>query len=400
MDIQGRSMSVTAVCNQLFCHIQSSFEIRCLVKRQYRGKFLMCERFRHVYGGNFADQDLGISRYGKACDLCDGCSLLAYNLRINGSCLGQDDLANLIQFVLVQNMAAALKELGSHCRIDICDRRYRLFRRTDHTIIKRLGMDHRINCCLNITAAVHDNRYISRTNADCWIAGRISRLHHAGASGCQNHVYRFHNQVGQLDRRLIYPSDDTFRSACLYSCLKNNLRRFNCTFLRTRMRADDDCIPGLQTDETFEDCSRSRVRGRNDRSHKAYRFRDLLDAKSLILFDHADCLNLLIRIVHILSRIVILDDLVFHNTHSGLFTGHLRKRNTLFIRSHGSLKEDLVDLLSRESSKYFLRLSHRSDLFLEQLHLSLRFRCIFSFLFCHKYPPSIAFIFDIPEYPW
>ncbi len=261
-------------------------------------------------------------------------------------------------------------------------------------------MDDGVDGHDNVGALVDYSGHVAGANAQGGGAGGVGGLHHAGASGCQNHVYRFHNQVGQLDRRLIYPSDDTFRSACLYSCLKNNLRRFNCTFLRTRMRADDDCIPGLQTDETFEDCSRSRVRGRNDRSHKAYRFRDLLDAKSLILFDHADCLNLLIRIVHILSRIVILDDLVFHNTHSGLFTGHLRKRNTLFIRSHGSLKEDLVDLLSRESSKYFLRLSHRSDLFLEQLHLSLRFRCIFSFLFCHKYPPSIAFIFDIPEYPW
>ncbi len=156
------------------------------------------------------------------------------------------------------------------------------------------------------------------------------------------------------------------------------------------MRADDDRIPGLQTDQTLEDSGRGRVRRRDDCSHKTYRLCDLLDTKSSILFNHTNGLNLLISIIHILSSIMILDDLVFHHTHTGLFAGQLCKRNTLFVGSHGSLKEDLVYLLFCERSKNLLRFSHRSDLFLQQLNLSLRFRCIFCFLFCHKYPPSIA----------
>ena len=134
-------MAVAAVCHQSLCHIQSGLEVRCLVERQYRRKLLMCEGLGYIYRSNLTNQDLGLSRYGKSSQFCDRCSLLSYNLRIDSACLGQNDLAYLVQFILVQHMAAALDEFFSYCIIDICNCSYRLLGCTDHTIVKRLGMD-------------------------------------------------------------------------------------------------------------------------------------------------------------------------------------------------------------------------------------------------------------------
>ena len=154
----------------------------------------MCEWLCRIYRIHFTDQDLGIFRNLKTCQLCDSSCFLTYNLRIYRAIFIQNNLPHLVEFGLIQHMTATLDKFRTYLIINICNGSYRLFGCTDHTIIKGLGMDYRIDCRRNITAAVHDNRCISRSHADGRMSGRIGCSHHARTTGCQNHIHRFHQK--------------------------------------------------------------------------------------------------------------------------------------------------------------------------------------------------------------
>ena len=80
-------------------------------------------------------------------------------------------------------------------------------------------MDDGVYCHTDICCIVNDNRSISCAYAQCWLAGRICSLNHAGAASSQDDVSVSHNLIGQFQRRNVDPSDDALRSACLNSCL-------------------------------------------------------------------------------------------------------------------------------------------------------------------------------------
>ena len=108
----------------------------------------------------------------------------------------------------------------------------------------------------------------------------------------------------------------------------------------------------FRADQSLKDCSGSRVSGGDNRSNQADGLSDLLDAVSLVLFDHAAGLGILICIVDILCSIVVLDDLIFHYAHAGLFYSHLSQRDTLLVGCHCCLIENLVHLLLSKCGKY------------------------------------------------
>ena len=258
-------------------------------------------------------------------------------------------------------MASAFDKFIFYSVIDVSDSCYRLFGSTDHTIVKGFGMNDRVNSCLDVTGAVHDNGNISGPNADCRFSGRICSLYHSRTACCQDNVNRSHQFVGKFQSGFFYPADDSFRSTCFYCCFQNDLCSLNGTFLCTGVRADDDGVPCLQADQTFEDGSGSRVSGRNNGAYNTYRLCNFLNSIGSILFNHAAGFCPFICIVCILCCIMIFDNFVFCNAHSGFFTGKLCKWNTLFICSHSSLKKDFVYLFLSESSKFFLSFFHGSN---------------------------------------
>ena len=67
---------------------------------------------------------------------------------------------------------------------------------------------------------------------------------------------------------------------------------------------------------------------------------------------------MLIGVVDILSGIVVLDYLVFYDTHSGFFHCHFCQRQTCVVCSQRSCPEDLVYLFLRECRKLCLCLTH------------------------------------------
>ena len=244
-------------------------------------------------------------------------------------------------------------------------------------------MDNGINSSLDITGTVHNNRSITRTYTDCRFSGWVSSFNHAGTAGSQNYINCFHQFIGKFNGRFFNASDDSFRCACFYSCFIYDLCSFCSTFLCTWMRADQDGISCFQTDQTFENCSGSRVRSRNNRTYKTNRLCDFLDSIRFIFFDHTTGLYTFVSVKHIFGSVMVLDNFVFYYTHTGFGNGHLCQWNTCFIRSHCSFKENFVYLLLSKGCKFFLRLSHSSNLCLKSFYAVDDFRYFgFDFL-CH-----------------
>ena len=98
--------------------------------------------------------------------------------------------------------------------------------------------------------------------------------------------------------------------------------------------------------------------------------RDLLDAVGLVLLYHAAGLGVLVGVVDILGGVVVLDDLVLHNTHAGLLHGHFGQGDTLEVGGHCGGAEDLVDLLLGVGGVDLLRLTDPGE------HLLERFRIV------------------------
>lgn len=91
-----------------------------------------------------------------------------------------------------------------------------------------------------------------------------------------------HQLVGQLDGRLVDPTDDVFRRTGGDSGLQHDIGGFVGGILRTRVRREDDAIAGFQADQRFEDRGRSWVGGRNDTANQADRFGDGDGTESVI----------------------------------------------------------------------------------------------------------------------
>ena len=127
------------------------------------------------------------------------------------------------------------------------------------------------------------------------------------------------------------------------------------------MRADDDRITCFQCDQSFEDCSRCRVCCRNNGCDQTNRFRDFLNTISSVFFDHTAGFCVLICVVYILSSVMVLDNLIFYNTHSGFFHCVFCKRDTGFVSSSSSSFENLIYLLLGKCCENLLCLFHGCD---------------------------------------
>ena len=111
------------------------------------------------------------------------------------------------------------------------------------------------------------------------------------------------------------------------------------------MGADDDAVAGLEAQEGLEDGGGGGVGGGDHRGDDAHRLRDLHDAVSLILFDDAAGLGVLIGVVDVLCGIVVLNDLIFHHAHAGFLHSHFGQGDTGLVGGGSGSQEDPVYLL-------------------------------------------------------
>ena len=359
VDVEGRCMAIAAVCNKTLSFCDSIVKILSLIHSKYRGKFLMCEFLADINGLNLTDEDLGLSRYSNACHLSDGSSFLSYDLGIQRT-VDEDCLSDFLDLVFLKEVASSVKELFFNFFINALQNSYGLLGSADHTIVKCLGVDNGVNCKTDICTVINDGRCISRSNTNSRFTGGVSCLNHSRTTSCKDDISVLHYHVGKVKARDIDPSDDSFRCTCSNSSFQNNFCCFDCRFLSTRMRADDDRVTCFQGNKRFIDCCRSRVGRRNNCGDQSYRLQDLFDSVCLVFFYNTTCLCVLVCIVNILCCVMVLDNLVFHDTHACFLNSHFGKWDTHFVSGSSSCLKDLVNLLLCVGSEDLLCFFHCS----------------------------------------
>ena len=388
VNVQGSSMSVTAVCNQTLSLYNCLVKGLSLVHSQYRRQLLMSKFLADIYRLNLTDQNLGITRILNASQLCNLISALSYNLCIQRT-IDQNGLSYLIQLFRLQEVATAVCEFFLYFIINRCQNSYRLLRSTNHTVIKGFGMNNGVYCHLNISSVVQNNRGISCAYAQRRFSGRISCLNHTRAAGCQNNICILHNCVGQLQRRYVNPSDNSLRCASLNSCIQNNLCCCNGRFFCTGMWGNNNCISCFQANQSFENSSGGRVCSRNNCCYQTDRLCNFLDSVRLIFFYHTAGFGVLVSIVNILCCIVIFNNLIFYNTHTGLGHCHLSQRDSHFVGCRCCLVENFIDLLLSKGSKNLLSLTHCLHLYFQSFYIVNDFGNCNCLLLCHCHLSSI-----------
>ena len=216
---------------------------------------------------------------------------------------------------------------------------------TDHTVVKGLGVDHRGNRQQDIRGVVNDGGGIAGAHAQGGLSGGISGLHHAGAAGSQDQVGFPHQLVRHLQAGLVDPADDVLRRAGRHGSLQHHPGCGNGAALGSGVGADDDAVPGFQTNQCLKNGRRGGIGCGNHRSDHTDGLRNALGAKGGVLLNDAAGLGVLIGIVDILRSKVVLDDLVLHYAHAGLLYGQFCQRDPHLVGSGGSSQEDPVHLL-------------------------------------------------------
>ena len=82
IEINRRSVTITAVCNQTLCFIQSIGKVLCLIHCQNRRKLFMRKLLGKLYALYLANQNLGVLRHLYLRQGGNGVSTLTYNLSV------------------------------------------------------------------------------------------------------------------------------------------------------------------------------------------------------------------------------------------------------------------------------------------------------------------------------
>ncbi len=368
MDIQRGGVAVAAVLNQALGLCHRVFKVLGLVHGQHGGELLVGELFRDVHALHLANENLGALGHGNPSQSGNLGGGLAHDLGVK-SAVDDDGLAHLVQLGLGEDVAAALDELGLYRVIQGFQGDDGLLGGADHAVVEGFGVDDGVDGHDGVRALVDDGRHIARAHAQSRGAGGIGGLDHAGAAGGQDDVRLGHDQVGQLQGGRVDPAEEALRRAGLHGGLQHHLGGGDGALLGPGMGADDDAVAGLQGQKGLKDGGGSGVGGGNNRRDYADGFGDLPDAIGLVLFDDAAGLGVFVGVIDILGGIVVLNDLVLHHAHAGLFHRQLGQRDTLQVGGHGRRAENFVDLLLGKGSVFLLRFADPGQHFFKGLYI-------------------------------
>ena len=315
--VQARGVTDTAQVDHGASHFNGFFEVLGAEHTQSRGQLLVSEFFFFANLDAFTNQNLGIGRNLNTGHFGNLGGWLTDDSSVHGT-VDQDDLANLVSFVLGQNITLVRGETLFHLVIDGINDDDGLFRSTDYAVVEGLGHQDRCNSTLHVSSFVDDNRNVTSANTDSRLTRRVSSLHHARTTGSQDQVdiVVLHQRIRQLNRRLVDPADDVSRSTSGNGCIQHQLSSGVGGVLGTWVRGEDDGVTSLQRNQRLEDCSRGRVGGRNDTTDDTNRLGDGYGAEFVIFTQDAAGLFIFVLVVDVLGCKVVLDNLIFDDTHA------------------------------------------------------------------------------------
>ena len=336
-------------------HFDGFFEVLGTEHTQRWREFLVSELVFRAEFQTFTDEDLGGGRHGHTGHGGDLGGRLAHDVGVQGA-VDQQHFTHLVRFVLGEDVAGVGRETLLDLVVDGVDHDDSLLGGTDHAVVEGLGHQDGGDGTLHVGGFVDDDGHVARTHADGGFAGGVGGLHHARATGGQDQVdvVVTHQGIGEFDGGLINPADDVFRRTGSHGCIQYQLGSGIGGVLGTGVRGEDDGVAGLQGDEGLEDRGGSRVGGRYDTADDAYRLGDGDGAHLVVLAQDAAGLFIFIGVVDVFGGEVVLDNLVFDDTHTGFSHGHLGQGDTGVAGGQGGGTEDLVYLLLREAGELTL----------------------------------------------
>ncbi len=304
----------------------------------------MGELFAQIHRFHLTNEDAGAFGNLHAGQSGDGHRTLTHDLGVQCA-VDEQHLADLVDFVFLEEVAAAAGKFLPHLIINAVQHDDRLLAGADHAVVKGLGVDDGADRELNVGGVVNDGGGVPRANAQSGLAGGISGLHHAGAAGGEDDVRFPHQGVGHFQTGNIDPADDALRRTGGNGGLQNHLGGGNGGFLCSGMGADKDAVAGLQRNHGLEDGGGCGVGGGDNSGNHADRLGNSLDAVCLILLNDAAGLGVLVGIVDVLGGQMVFQDFVLNHAHAGFRDGQLCQRDTGLIGGGGGGQEDLVYLL-------------------------------------------------------
>ena len=353
VQIDGSGVAVAAILDKGVRLVHGVGEVGRPVHGKHGGQLLVGKGFGEIGGGHFADEDFGSFGNIDTRQRRDGVGGLPHDLGVQCA-VNQDGCANLVDFLPVQDIAAALDEFRLDPVVDAVQHHHALLGSADHAVVKGLGMDDGGNRQQNVGAVVNDGGGVAGADAQSGLAGGVGSLHHARTAGGEDQVCLPHHLIGQLQRGLVYPRDDAFRRTGGDRRLQHHPCGGDGAALRPGVGADDDAVTGFQGDQGLEDGSGSGVRGGNDRRDDADRLGNALNAVGRVFLNDTAGLGILVGVVNIFSGIVVLDDLILHYAHTGFGYGLLGQRNAHPVGGGGGGQKNFIHLLLRISGKFLL----------------------------------------------
>ena len=369
MHVEGRGVAGAAGEHEVLRLVDSLLVVLGMVHGEDGGELLVAELLLVGVGGSdLGNEDLGLGRDLDAGELGDLGRGHAGDAVIESAVLEHGGTQLLGLLAGLDEVAAAVLELGLDLVVDRVESRDGLLGGADHAVVEGLGVDDRVDGELDVGRLVDHDGGVAGADAEGGLAGGVSGLDHAGTAGGEDDVDVAHELVGELERGDVDPADDALGGAGLDGGVEDDLGGGDGALGGSRVRGDDDRVAGLQRDEALEDRGRGRVGGGDDRADDADGLGDLGHAVRLVALDHTAGLGVLVRVVDVLGGVVVLDDLVFDDAAAGVLDRELRQRDALLVSSHGGLVEDLVDLLLGVGSKNRLGLAHSSKLGLKRFY--------------------------------
>ena len=280
-------MASAAFIDQLSADVQSFVEVLCLIHAEQRAQLFVCPCVVVAGVVGLEDHDLGVFGNSDACHFSQLQDGAAESVGVNAVSLSiEEDLCDLVGFVLVQEVATAVCEFGLDFVIDVFQDSDMLFGSADHAVIEGLGVDDGSNSGTDVAAVVDDNVTVTGANADSGGTGGVCCTNHAFAAGSQDQVNFLHQQSGQIQGGFFDPGDDVLGQTCCFSGFLHDLSCADGAVLCLGMRADDDSVSGLQGDQDLKDGGGGGVGGRNDTADNTDGGSNALGAEGLVFCDH------------------------------------------------------------------------------------------------------------------